>query len=306
MFSKFKNDLQIILLDPDVDIKQQGKKTALILSPALYWVRAFELPLRNEKEAKKLLPSLFDEFLPEGEFSYFGYFEGERYIGFAYEEEKIRTLLAQKGIDLNSVEAFYFAQSEFKEDMLPLKLSEEWMLTAIDGIVVKLPLMGNTEAKPLHPGTLQLSSKSIKIERYTTPVDKKTLYMLCMIFLFFALAYALQWYKTNAEIIRLEKKSSELFSKYGLLPTMTQNRSVLKKYEKIHKEQKKLRKVVAVLLKVAQLEGGKLQSIRVEKGHVYAVFDRLDRQEILQKRMQLFHPRIKKMKNGQVGVEVTL
>lgn len=306
MFSKFKTDMQIIFLDPDVDIEPQKAKTAYILSPALYWVRAFELPLRNQKEALKLLPSLFEEFLPSGDFSYFGYFEDERYIGFAYEEEKIRSFLAQKGVDLADAEAFYFAQSELSEDALPLKLNEDWMLTAIDGIVVKLPLMNEAELKPLDLDSLQLSSKSVKIERYTTVIDKKRLYTLCAIFLLFAFAYALEWYKTNQEVSRVKKRSSELFAKYSLLPTMTQNRSVLKKYEKIDKRQKKLRKIVAVLLKISQLEGGGLQSIHVEKNRIYATFTKLKRQELIQKRLRSFDPQIKKLKNGKIGVEVAL
>jgi len=97
LFLKFKTDLEVIFLDPDVALEQGDGRLIVLLSPALYWVRAFELPVKSEKEAKKLLPSLFEEFLPEGEFSYYGYFEEDRYIGFAYEEESIRSVLAQKG-----------------------------------------------------------------------------------------------------------------------------------------------------------------------------------------------------------------
>jgi len=306
LFSKFKTDTEIVFLDPDLDIEPKDAKVAVILSPALYWVRAFTLPVRSEKEAKKLLPSLFEDFLPEGEFGYYGYFEEERYIGFAYEEEKIRTLLVQKGVDLGSVESFHFAQSVFDSDMLPVKLDDAWMLQEIEGIVVKLPLMQQEGLKPLDTSTLRLSPKAIKIERYAAPIEKKTLYFLCGAALLFALLYGLEWFKIDQEATRLQQHSNELFSRYSLLPTVTQNRSVLKKYEKIDTRQKKLRRVVAALLKTAQAGSGHLRSLRVEKQSVHAVFDDLRSQNDLQKRLKNFKMQIKKRKGGGVSVEVAL
>ncbi len=306
MFSKFKTDAEIIFLDPNVDIESKEAKTAVLLSPALYWVRSFELPLKSEKEAKKLLPSLFEEFLPEGEFSYFGYFDGERYIGFAYEEEKIRQLLLHKGVDLAQLEAFYFAQSELDEDMLPAQLGHEWMLASIDGIVVKLPFMKGTQSKALDLSSLALSSKSIKIERYAAPIERKTLYALCAIFLLFALLYGLEWWRVDQEVVRIQKRSDEIFARYSLLPTMTQNRSVLKKYEKIDTKQKKLRKMVAALLKASQATGGSLQSLRVEKESLHALFGNLADQRVLKKRLESLGGKITKLKSGAVAVEVRL
>lgn len=306
MFSKFKTDLEIIFLDPDVDIEPKEAKTAVLLSPALYWVRSFELPVKSEKEAKKLLPSLFEEFLPEGEFSYFGYFDGERYIGFAYEEEKIRQLLLQKGVDLAKVEALYFAQSELGEEMLPVQLSKGWMLASIDGIVVKLPFMEGIESKALDLNSLELSSKSIKIERYAAPIERKTLYALCAVFLLFGLLYGLEWWRVDRETVRIQQRSDEIFAKYSLLPTMTQNRSVLKKYEKIDKKQKKLRKTLAALLKTSQATGGSLRSIRLEKESIHATFDTIADPKRLKKRLHSLGAKIKKLKSGMIAVEVSL
>lgn len=306
MFSKFKTDVEIIFLDPDVDIEPKEGKVALILSPALYWVRSFTLPVRSEKEAKKLLPSLFEDFLPEGDFRYYGYFEDERYIGFAYEEERIRSLLVQKGLELTDIEALHFAQSELSEDMLPLKINDEWMLTVIEGIVVKLPMMENVQAKTFDPKSMQLSSKAIKIEQYAVPIEKKTLYMLCAVFLGFALLYGLEWFRVEREIDQLQQRSQKLFDRYSLLPTMAQNRSVLKKYEKIDTKQKKLRKIIAALLKIPQYDKGYLQRIDVDKKSVHAVFVKLSNQTVLQKRLKGFKAEIKKLKNGATAVEVAL
>ena len=307
MLSKFKTESEILLLDPDLDIESRPGRKRVVLSPALYWVRAFELPVKSEKEAKKLLPSLFEEFLPEGDFHYYGYFEeGGRYIGFAYEEEKIRALATKKGVDPVSIEAIHFAQSELSPKMLPAKLSNEWILTSIDGIVVKLPRDDEKETKPLDLTALHPSKKSIKIERYKTPIEKKSLYSLSAIALAFAMLYTLQWYRLDQEKRRLQQLSEKIFQKYSLLPTMTQNRSILKKYEKIDKRQKKLRKTTAALLKIPQYAGGSLQSITFEKGTLHAVYKDLQNRSTLQKRLHIFEPKIQKLKNGTLAVKVTL
>ena len=306
MFSKFKTDLEILFLDPDLELQPKGGKAAVILSPALYWVRGFDLPLQNEKEAKKLLPTLFEDFLPDGEFRYFGYFQNGRYIGFAFEEEKIRTLLAQKGVELANVETFHFAQSELDKEALPAKLDDKWMLADVEGIVVKLPLLDPAKVKPLELTTKKLSPKTVKIERYATPVATKTLYMLSTVFLLFGVLYGLQWFRIEQETVHLQKRSDEIFKKYALMPTMTQNKSILKKYETIDAKQKKIRKIIAALLKVAHTQKNHLRSLNVREKSVHAVFGDMQHQNALIQPLQAFKPRIRKLKNGAVSVEVAL
>jgi len=305
LFLKFKSDREILFLDPDVDIKQTQKRVAMILSPALYWVRVFDLPLNNEKEAKKLLPSLFEEFLPDGEFSYFGYYEGERYVGFAYEERVIRELLVKKGVDLTKIDSFYFAQSELSVDMLPARVADGWMLKEVDGIILKLPFLEQTELKELDLQMLQLSKRSIKIDHFVAPIAKKRLYMFSLLFVLFGFLYGLEWWRINKEVVDLQKRSSELFSRYNLLPTLTQNRSILKRYEKIDKKQKRVRKVVSILFKVVYLTKGYLQSISIEKQRVSATLALKETKE-LQNYLKGYKLQIKKLHKNLIRVEVTL
>ncbi len=306
MFTKFKTETQKIFLDPDVDVELQSQKLEVILSPSLYWVRRFELPVRNQKEARKLLPSLFEDFLPEGDFRFYGYFEGEEYVAFAYEEEKIRSLLVQKGVELANVEALYFAQSEFSKEALPIQLPKGWVLECVDGVVLKLPFSQAQERNPLDVQNIQLSQHAIKIERYDSPIEKKTLLLLCGFFLLFGLLYGAQWYRFVNASASLEKRSTELFEKYSLLPTMMQNRVVLKKYEKIDKKQKKLRRVFDALLKVPARTGCVLEKVSVEKNTLKAVFGNLKNPQSLQNRLEELKPTIKPLQNNKALMEVAL
>jgi len=88
---------------------------------------------------------------------------------------RVSAVFWRKRGDLASIEAFYFAQSELPSNMLPAKISSEWMLADIEGIVVKLPLVNQDELKELELSTIKPSQRSIKIERFAAPIAKKTL-----------------------------------------------------------------------------------------------------------------------------------
>ena len=45
----------------------------VILSPSMYWVKRVTLPVKYLYEVKSLIPSLFEENLPEGKYSYSAY-----------------------------------------------------------------------------------------------------------------------------------------------------------------------------------------------------------------------------------------
>lgn len=305
MFTKFQTDIEKILLDPDVETNPKGERFAVILSPALYWVRRFKLPVRSEKEARKLLPSLFEEFLPEGEFRYYGYFDGDEYIAFAYEEGKIRQLLNQKGIDALRVEGFYFAQNECREDDCAIELDGRWVMEKVNGIVLKLPFTQKEEKKPLDLKELPLSKKKVHIERFDSPIEKKTLYVLYSFFILFTLLYAVQYYKIDQEIDKVQTRSKTLYKRYDLLPTTIQNRSILKKYEKIDKYQKKIRLVLASLFKLPYKNGMVLEKLSVEKKRVRARFGNVKDTRIFQ-RLQRYNPNIKQIKNSKLIVEIAL
>lgn len=306
MFTKFKSETQTILLDPDLDVEVTKERVAVILSPSLYWVRRFDIPTKNEKEAQKLLPSLFEDFLPEGDFRYYGYFIEEGYIAFAYEERKIRDLLSQKNIDLGSVEAIYFAQNEFSKEELPIALSGDFVLEWVDGIVLKLPFTQKEEKNPLLLDKKYLSARSIKIERYDSPIEKKTLYFLCVFFIFFALSFAAQWLKLKNATDTMQQRSQEVFEKYSLLPTTIQNKAILKKLESIDTKQKRVRRIVAVLLKLPQRSGGYLEEISMKKQTLHAVFADVKHKEALRQSLNSFKPRIEKTKGEKIAVELAL
>ena len=305
MLSKRKTKGKIILLDPDITIEPTTKQLHVILSPALYWVRRFKLPTTSQREAKKILPSLFEEFLPPGDFSYYGYFNNENFIGFAYEQQAIRTLLQAKGLDAARIVSLHFAQIELDASKLPMRLSSSWMLDSIDGIILKLP---STKQQLKQPNLqeLTLSKHSIKIERYDTLIKKSTLAMLCAIAIGFGLLWVVQWYKLHLAKQQLQERLDGLYKRYNLLPTTTQNKSLLKRYEKINSKQKRLRKALRILLETPRKSGGHLESIRLEGAAIKALFKDIKEPNKALKRLEGFGVKSKKLDEQTLLVEVAL
>ena len=89
MFTQFNQKYKTIFLDPSSDISSVEEKVNVILSPSLYWVKKLSLPLKKASEAHKLLPSIFEETLPLGNYNYSVYKKGDDFFAFAYDDKAI-------------------------------------------------------------------------------------------------------------------------------------------------------------------------------------------------------------------------
>ena len=185
MFTSFKQERQLLLLDEEIELEIVDSDVDVVLSPSLYWVRRFSLPTDSLKEAKKLLPSLFEEFLPQGVYSYYGFFDESGFVAFAYDESSIRHLLQQKGLSLAKVKDLYFAQNEIQKDSLPMKISQKSLLADVDAIILKLPASFAQESLKSVEFLPKRSSHRVKIEQFGSFVETKILYkMSALLFLF--------------------------------------------------------------------------------------------------------------------------
>ena len=84
---KFNTQLKTLFLDPHSEIEHTDEKVNIILSPALYWVKRQTLPVKYIRDAMKLLPSIFEESVPEGHYSYSAYKDGDTFVLFAYDDK---------------------------------------------------------------------------------------------------------------------------------------------------------------------------------------------------------------------------
>jgi len=237
-----------IFLDPNSERFETKNKVNIILSPSLYWVKKISLPVKSLKKAIPLLPSLFEENIPSGNYSYTAHKIKDEFLIFAYEDRVILDILDKKGIFLKQIGKVYFAQSELLDIKEALKIDEKQSIYVKDGIVVLIPCCWTKEKSYLDVSDIKLSKKHITLKQFGHIVDEKSIYFLIFVlFLFVGIVFG-EYLSVLQNISSLQDKKDGLFLKYNLKPTMMQNRSILKSYKTLHLKEVKLRRYISCIL----------------------------------------------------------
>lgn len=309
MFSKFKGQTDTIFVDTNSDVFEIEKNVNIILSPSLYWVKKVSLPVKSMREARSLLESLFEDSLPEGNYSYTLYKENDNYFIFAYEDKKIIDLLAQKGITQAQINAVYFAQSELNSLDKPKKIDEDHVILVKDGIDVLLPSSLIDSDEYLDVSQVELSKHTIRLKQFGHLVNEKSLYTIAGLFLVLIVLILSEYFITKQKINKIQTQQRELFSRYNLKPTMFQNKSLLKEYEDVYKRQIKFRETISTLLHLPLKSGHKIKLLAFKGKKLSVAFSGVEEGE--QKYLETAFKRSKlqysaKFKDKNWYVEFTL
>jgi len=246
----FNQKYKILFLDPNTDEHYGDEKVGIILSPSLYWVKKLKLPVKSVREVKKLLPSIFEDTLTNGNYSYSAYKTSKEneYIVFAYEDKTILDLLAKQNIQMHNIVSIHFAQTELSLIHGAMKINDMQSVYIKDDILVLVPCCWIEEKGTLVLDDVKLSNHKIHLQQFGHIVNIKSLYSIGAILVLFIVLTMSELFVTNSKINHIQDLQSELFSKYNLKSTMFQNKSMLKKYTSIHSKQTKLRETFSALL----------------------------------------------------------
>jgi hypothetical protein len=253
---KFNVQKRIIFLDPNTPVEVDAdEKVDIILSPSLYWIQRVKLPIKYTREVKKLLPSLFEDILPQGNYSYSVYkdesedSEENYYFIFAYEDKSIIDLAASYSISSSNIASVRFIQSVLGSLEGAVKINKTQSICVKDGVVTLVPCCWIKESGDLDMDSLALTKHTITLAQFGHIVDNSSLYKIAGVLVAFTLVIFAEYFITKQKITSLDAQTQELFKKHDLKPTMFQNKAVLKKYKDIHKNQTKLREELSNALK---------------------------------------------------------
>lgn len=268
----FDSSSQTVFVDTDTPPLQSDATFNVILSPSYYWVKRLALPVRYLHEVKKLLPSLFEEILPEGKYSYSAYRDGEEYLLFAYNDKAILDALGEKGIKPAQIKKVYFAQSEFGGSETPIALEGNSVLTRQNGVIIKLPSVLVEGAQPYDMAAHKLSKQGVELARYAHIADRKSQMLVVLFMGLLIVLFAFEWTITVLKASEIDKERSALFEKHGLQQTLMQNRAVLNSLEKRYERQIKIRTLTAALLGITLQKEESLQRYVVEDSKMTVEF----------------------------------
>ena len=265
---KFNHKSSTVFLDPNSPETYStlaDEKINIILSPSLYWVKKISLPVKSEREAKKLLPSLFEDTLPEGNYSYSVYKKDDDFLIFAYEDEKILEVISKVGIITSNIAGIYFAQSVLEDTKGAMKVNETQSIYVKDGIVLLVPCCWIEESGKLNLLDITLPKHKILLRQYGHLTNSSSFHKFSIILAVFTMLLFGEYIVTQNRASDILDSKSKLFEKYHLKSTSFQNISMLKRYKKIHTRQTKFREYISYILPLKFNADEKLSKITLDK-----------------------------------------
>ncbi len=283
--SLFGNNGTLILLHKGLNSIKKASKYDLVLSPQFYISKREKLPIKYAFQAKKVAPSILEEYLPsEYGYEYIVLKDGDSWLFFAYSPKDVEEFLKSCcNINPNKINKIYFAD-QLKPILrkLPIGIDEKNALTLIDNsatIVPRSMLDSDRYAKftkklrPKQSFNFKPSSKSNSDNK----VSKGAVFTIISILLLSVafLAEALSYKKA----IKVEQESlDKIYTKYPELKGKLIRDSIKKKYENIEKKERAVREL---LDKLSQLTSKKsiLDKVDIQNGKFTAQF-RVEPKEI--------------------------
>ncbi len=276
---KFNKNGKTIFLDPHCEKFEFDEKVNVILSPSLYWVKKLSLPVKYARDAKKLLPSIFEDTVTPGNYNYSAYKKEEDFFVFAYDDKLILDTLAQKGVSASNVDNVYFAQSELEFEGA-LKVNETQSIYLKDEILILLPCCWIEESGELNLEDVAHSKHSITLAQFGHIIDSKSIYKIGAILFIMMILVSVELFITTKKVDEIVTLKETLFEKAKLQSTMFQNKAMLKKYTKTHSKQMKIREYGSVLLSVKLAKEESLNLISFKDKTLVADFSKLSPQTI--------------------------
>ena len=267
----FKAKAKAFFVDVDSPSYTLDTSVNVILSPSLYWVKRVSLPIKYLRDVKSLLPSLFEDILPEGKYSYSAVKENEEFLLFAYNDKEILDLLVEKGINATNLNNIYLAQSEFDTLKSPVKVTTSSVLTLQNGVVVKLPLVLFPDAELLDLSEHVFSKQTIHLTRFNQIADKKSQVVFGSILGFLIVMFTTEWLITSSKVATIVEKQSEVFNHYNLQATSFQNEAVHAKLNNTFERQTRIRDILNLALTIKLGADERVEEIDLKKNKVVIV-----------------------------------
>ncbi len=250
MYKKIKNKNKLLYLTKTSNFSFE-ESVDLILSPELYWVRIFDIPLPNEKQVLSVVSTFFEDFIDVENYKYYiKKQEDNKYLCFAYDESQIIDLIKSAGLNLSQVGNIHFAQNEFKSfpenefvSESSFKIDDSYYIYQ-DNILIKVPssFISPLEVQTIDLELVSLSKYKISINYNSKYIDLKSIYILSVVFIFISAINFGKLYVSSNSINDITNEQAKIKEEYKMMPTIMQTKSVLKTFEKTEKQQLNLRK----------------------------------------------------------------
>jgi len=305
----FRKTVLTLFIDThtSVDVDQE-QVVNLILSPSFYWVKHLSIPVKSLSEAKKFLPSLFEDTVPKGKYNYYAYKDGDAYLIFAYDDKKILDALLEKGLHAEQINRVYFAQSEFDKLDDALEVDEGFVLDIEDHVVVRLPKGFVDSYKPLELNNHIFSKHPIQLTRYAHIATQKSLKQFALFMGGLIAIYMLDWIVSETKTSEFNDAPLGLYAEHDLPATTVQNEVIFQTLQERYDKQISIRQKTGKILNL-ELEKNeyiKLYDLQKKKLNIQIKLASPKRASFISNALQNREPEKKQYKNGILKLEFEL
>ncbi len=282
------------------------EKVNIILSPELYWVRIFDIPVKNTTHARHVLPTLFEDILSDiSELSYqVVKLEENKYLCFAYINKTIYEAIKKSGIPLSLVDNIYFAQNEC-EKIKEFTFDNKSFIYSPDNILIKVPniMLSNPINLNENINKIELSSHKIDIKLYNNVLSSKQVYSILAIILCISIINIYKLFDCKAQSSKIENEIDIQKEQSNLPSSILQTNSILKKYESIENKDIKKRDFLEYLLSNKTF---KIDKINLNKDIFFITFNSSDKvrvEKYISKKYKIISSKVKAL---DIQVQVKL
>ncbi len=249
--SLFNSNGRLVLLHKGVHGLKKASKYDFVLSPQFYISKREKLPVKYAFQAKKLAPSILEEYLPsEYGYEYIAQKDGDDWVFYAYSPKDLEEFLKNCcNIPASKIGNIYFAdQLKPVLKKLPIGIDENSALTLIDNTATIVPrsmLDSDRYAKftkRLRPkkGFSFKSSRKAKVDK---KLSKGAIALVASMALL-SLAFFAEGLGYKKALKAERAKLSQTYNDYPELQSKMVRDSIKHKYEKIEKEQRAIRNTI--------------------------------------------------------------
>ena len=269
----FKTNKNKILFLTRTSTFSYDEKVDVILSPELYWVRVFDIPIPNKKEALSVVPTFFEEFFDIENYKFYAIKQGDnKYLCFAYEESKVIEAIENANLTLNQVSSIYFAQNEFT-DLSSIKMEDEYFGYQ-DDILIKFPslFVNEDDFEKIDISNLSTSKDYISINYTSKYIDNSSLYLISAMILVISIFNFMKIYTLNVEENLILTKQEQVKKEFKVPSTMIQAKSIIRTLKIKSKKQIKLREALEYIFEFSKAVKGKIQRIDYRNDNLIIYF----------------------------------
>jgi hypothetical protein len=228
--------------------------------------------MNSKKEVMTVLPSLFEEFMDITNKKYYvKKLEDNKYLCFAYDEQKILDSIKNSNLSLSLVHSISFAQIELEsivETTAQVCLKVDGVCLGFsNGILVQVPIqMQVSTSGDIDISTIPLSKDNISLSQSSKYITEKNSYLLSSIIVLFSLLLFTKVIINNSIISSVPIQIDAIKEKYNMPASTLVANSIMKKLNKISNKQKLLREAYKYIFDFKSKYGGTMISSEYKNG----------------------------------------